>query len=185
MIGVQDLRRGHTYIEDEQIWRVIDYSHSKLGRGNASIRLKVRNVRAGSTVDKTYQSGSRVQDVQLDREDVQYLYHDGDLYYFMNSETYEQPALSASVLGEAVYYLTDGLTLELVSYKGEPIGIELPTSVDLEVTQTEPGFPGDTATGGTKPAIVKTGLKVQVPLFIRTGFLIRIDTRTGQYLTRV
>lgn len=185
MIGVQDLRKGTTYIEDGELWRVLEYAHIKAGRGNATIRVKVRNLRSGATMEKTYPSGSRVQDVRLDHATVQYLYHDGDLYYFMNTETYEQPVLSANLLGDAVGYLTDGMTLELESWEGEPITIELPTTVDLEVVQTEPGFAGDTATNATKPAIVSTGLQVQVPLFVQTGNIIRIDTRTGQYLTRV
>jgi elongation factor P len=185
MIGVQDLRKGATFIEDNELWRVLEYSHIKTGRGNATIRVKVRNQRSGGTMEKTYPSGSRVQDVRLDHAVVQYLYHDGDLYFFMNTETYEQPAINAKTLGDAVNYLTDGMSLELESYEGEPINIELPTTVDLEVIQTDPGYAGDTATNANKPARVTTGLVVQVPLFVNEGDVIRIDTRTGQYLTRV
>jgi elongation factor P len=185
MLGVQDLRKGATFIEDNDLWRVLEYSHIKSGRGNATIRVKVRNLRSGGTMEKTYPSGSRVQDVRLDHATVQYLYHDGDLYFFMNTETYEQPAINAKTLGDAVNYLTDGMSLELESYDGEPINLELPTTVDLEVLQTDPGFAGDTATNANKPARVSTGLQVQVPLFVNPGDVIRIDTRTGQYLTRV
>lgn len=185
MIGVQDLRKGTTFIEDNGLWRVLEYAHIKSGRGNATIRVKVRNLRSGGTMEKTYPSGSRVQDIRLDHATVQYLYHDGEIYYFMNTETYEQPALGTNLLGDAVHYLTDGMMLELESYEGESINIELPTSVDLEVMQTDPGFAGDTATNATKPATVSTGLQVQVPLFVNIGDKIRIDTRTGQYLTRV
>jgi elongation factor P len=185
MIGVQDLRKGATFIEENELWRVLEYSHNKTGRGNATIRVKVRNLRSGGTMEKTYPSGSRVQDVRLDHAVVQYLYHDGDLYFFMNTETYEQPAINAKTLGDAVNYLTDGMSLELESYDGEPINIELPTTVDLEVLQTDPGYAGDTATNANKPARVATGLLVQVPLFVNEGDVIRIDTRTGQYLTRV
>jgi elongation factor P len=185
MAGVQDLRKGATYIEDNELWRVLEYAHIKTGRGNATIRLKVRNLRTGGTMEKTYPSGSRVQDMRLDHATVQYMYHDGDLYYFMNTETYEQPVLSGKMLGDAVSYLTDGMMLELESYDGEPITIDLPTTVDLEVIKTDPGYAGDTATNATKPAIVSTGLQVSVPLFVDTGNTIRIDTRTGQYLTRV
>lgn len=185
MAGVQDLRKGATYIEDNELWRVLEYAHIKTGRGNATIRLKVRNLRTGGTMEKTYPSGSRVQDMRLDHATVQYMYHDGDLYYFMNTETYEQPVLSGKILGDAVSYLTDGMMLELESYDGEPITIDLPTTVDLEVIKTDPGYAGDTATNATKPAIVSTGLQVSVPLFVDTGNTIRIDTRTGQYLTRV
>jgi elongation factor P len=185
MIGVQDLRKGATFIEENDLWRVLEYSHIKTGRGNATIRVKVRNLRSGGTMEKTYPSGSRVQDVRLDHAVVQYLYHDGDLYFFMNTETYEQPAINAKTLGDAVNYLTDGMSLELESYDGEPISIDLPTTVDLEVIQTDPGFAGDTATNANKPARVTTGILVQVPLFVNPGDVIRIDTRTGQYLTRV
>lgn len=185
MIGVQDLRKGTTFLEDNELWRVLEYAHIKAGRGNATIRVKVRNLRSGATMEKTYPSGARVQDVRLDHAIVQYLYHDGDLYHFMNTETFEQPALSAETLGDAVYYLTDGMSLEMESWEGEPINIELPTTVDLEVIQTDPGYAGDTATSATKPAVVSTGLTVQVPLFVNTGDVIRIDTRSGTYLTRV
>jgi elongation factor P len=185
MIGVQDLRKGTTYIEDNDLWRVLEYEHVKTGRGNATIRVKVRNVRSSSTQTKTYPSGSRVQDIRLDHTDVQYLYNDGDLYYFMDLETSEQPVLSKALLGDGTNFLVDGMTLELESYEGEPISIQLPTTVDLEVVQTDPGFAGDTATNATKPARVTTGYQVQVPLFVNIGDKVRIDTRTGEYLTRV
>lgn len=185
MTGVQELRKGNTFIEDNELWRVLDYQHIKTGRGNATIRVKVRNLRTGSTVEKTYPSGGRIQDIRLDHATVQYLYHDGDLYFFMNTETYEQPALTAKMLGEAVNFLTDGMQIELESWEGEPITIDLPTTVDLEVVQTDPGYAGDTATNATKPAIVSTGYQVQVPLFVTTGDKVRIDTRSGEYLTRV
>ena len=185
MIGVQDLRKGTTYTEDNALWRVMDYQHVKTGRGNATIRVKVRNVRSGGTMEKTYPSGSRVQDVRLDHAEVQYLYHEGDLYTFMNTETYEQPVLPAEMLGDAVNFLVDNMVLELETYEGEAISVALPTTVDLEVMQTDPGFAGDTATNATKPAIVSTGYQVQVPLFVSIGDKVRIDTRTGAYLTRV
>ncbi len=163
----------------------MEYSHIKTGRGNATIRLKVRNLRSGGSVEKTYPSGSRVNDIRLDHATVQYLYRDGDLFFFMNTETYEQPALSAKVLGNGVNFLTDGMMIELESYEGEPITIELPTTVDLEVVQTDPGFAGDTATNATKPAMTNTGYQVQVPLFVNVGDKVRVDTRSGEYLTRV
>ena len=185
MLGVQELRKGATFIEDNELWRVLEYAHIKSGRGNATIRVKVRNVRSGGTMEKTYPSGNRVQDIRLDHAEVQYLYREGDLYTFMNTETFEQPVLAAEMLGDAVHFLTDNMMLELESYEGEPISVELPTTVDLEVIQTDPGFAGDTATNATKPATVSTGYQVQVPLFVSTGDKVRIDTRTGQYLTRV
>ena len=185
MIGVQDLKKGTTFQEDNDLWRVLEYEHVKTGRGNATIRVKVRNVRSGSAQTKTYPSGSRVQDIRLDHSEVQYLYNDGDLYYFMDLESNEQPVLSAALLGDSVNFLVDGMTLELESYEGESINVELPTTVDLEVIQTDPGFAGDTATNATKPARVSTGYQVQVPLFVSIGDKIRVDTRTGNYLTRV
>jgi elongation factor P len=185
MIGVQDLRKGVTYIEDNDLWRVLEYEHVKSGRGNATIRVKVRNVRSGSTQSKTYPSGGRVQDIRLDHADVQYLYNDGDLYYFMDLETHEQPVLTAALLDDAINFLVDGMVLALESYEGESISIELPTTVDLEVIETDPGFAGDTATNATKAAIVSTGFQAQVPLFVSVGDTIRIDTRSGAYLTRV
>jgi elongation factor P len=185
VIDVNDLRKGVTFELDGELYRVLEYSFNKPGRGNATIRTKIRNLRSGGTLDKTFTSGDRVQDVRLDHHVVQYLYNDGDLYYFMDTETYEQPALSAKILGDAVKYLTDGMQLELSTYDGEPIDIEIPLTVDLEVVTTEPGVKGDTATGATKAAKLSTGLSVMVPLFVNEGDKIRVDTRTGQYLTRV
>ena len=184
MIGVQDLRKGVTYIEDNDLWRVLEYEHVKSGRGNATIRVKVRNVRSNSNQTKTYPSGSRVQDIRLDHADVQYLYNDGDLYYFMDLETNQQPVLTAALLGDATNFLVDGMVLALESYEGESISIELPP-------HGRPGghqdrrFAGDTTTNATKAAIVSTGFQAQVPLLVSIGDKIRIDTRTGACLTRV
>jgi elongation factor P len=185
MIDVNELRKGVTFELDGELYKVLDYQHHKPGRGKATIRTTILNLRTGVSVDKNFISGDRVQDVRLDHHTVQYLYSDGDLYYFMDTETYEQPSLSAGILGEAVDYLTDGLTLELSTYEGEPIDIELPITVELEVVEAPPGFAGDTATGATKEVTLETGLKVRVPLFVEKGDCIRIDTRTGEYLTRV
>ncbi|MDH7486524.1 MAG: elongation factor P [Anaerolineae bacterium] len=185
MIGVQDLRKGVTFELDGELYRVLEFAHHKPGRGPAIIRTKLRNLRTGATIEQTFGSGQRVQDIRLDHSTVQYLYNDGDLYYFMNTETFEQPALTAEILGDAVNYLTEGLVLELETYEGEPINIELPTTVDLEVVQTEPGFAGDTATGALKEATLSTGLVVKVPLFIEEGDVVRVDTRNGSYVTRV
>lgn len=185
MIDVNQLRKGTTFELEGEIYRVLEYQHHKPGRGNAYIRTKLRNLRTGAIIDRTFLSSDRVQDIRLDHRTVQYLYNDGGLYHFMDVETYEQPALPAEVLGDAVNYLKEGVTLELSSYMGEPLDIELPITVDLMVTETEPGFKGDTATGGTKPAVLETGLKIQVPLFVEVGDIVRVDTRTGEYLTRV
>jgi elongation factor P len=185
MIGVQDLRKGVTFELDGSLYRVLDFEHRKVARGGATIRIKARDLRTGATIERTFNSGNRVQDIRLDHATVQYLFTDGDLYTFMDVDTYEQPTLSSDVLGDAVNYLKDGMTLDIVSYQGEHLDIELPTTVDLEVTYTEPGFAGDTATGATKTATVETGLQVQVPLFVETGDIIRVDTRSGTYVTRV
>ncbi|HEY64085.1 MAG TPA: elongation factor P [Caldilineae bacterium] len=185
MISVTEMRKGTVVELDGELYRVLEYHHHKPGRGNAIIRTKLRNLRSGAIVDRTFTSGERVQDVRLDHHTVQYLYRDGDLYYFMDMETFEQPALSASVLGDAVYYLKEGITVEMETYEGEPIDIQLPTTVDLEVVEAEPGFAGDTAASATKQVVVETGLKVQVPLFVNVGDVIRVDTRDGSYVTRV
>jgi elongation factor P len=185
MIGVQDLKKGATFELDGSIYKVLDYEHIKVARGGATIKVKARDLRSGATVVRSFNSGHRVQDIRLDHATVQYLYHEGDLYTFMDLETYEQPMLSAETLDDAVLYLMPEMTLEVVSYDGKPIDIELPTTVDMEVTYTEPGYAGDTATGATKEARFETGLKVQVPLFIDVGDVVRIDTRSGAYVTRV
>ncbi|MCD6290729.1 MAG: elongation factor P [Anaerolineae bacterium] len=185
MIGVTEMRKGTVVEIDGELYRVLEYQHYKPGRGNAIIRTKLRNLRSGATIDRTFTSGDRVQDVRLDHHTVQYLYRDGDTYYFMDLETFEQPGLSAEMLGDAVNYLTEGVTVEMETYEGEPIDIQLPTTVDLKVVEAEPGFAGDTASSATKQVTVETGLTVQVPLFINEGDVIRVDTRDGSYVTRV
>jgi elongation factor P len=185
MIDVTNLRKGITFELDDEIFKVLDYQHIKVARGGATIRVKVRNVRSSVTLEKTFNSGDRVQDIRLERREVQYLYPDGDLYYFMDTETYEQPALSADILGDAVNYLSDGQTLMLLTYDGEAIDVELPVTVELKVVDAEPGYAGDTAQGATKEVTVSTGVKLQTPLFVEVGDVIRIDTRDGSYVTRV
>ncbi len=185
MIPVTDLRRGVVFELDGEIYRVLEYSHHKPGRGNAYIRTRVRNLRTGAVVEKTFISGDRVQDVRLDHRTVQYLYSDGTLYHFMDTETYEEIALPREVLEDVIPYLVENMTLEMSFYEGEPLDIELPTTVDLEVVHTEPGVKGDTASAATKPATLSTGLVVQVPLFVDVGDIVRIDTRDGSYVTRV
>ena len=185
MISVTELRKGVTFESDGHLWRVLEYNHYKPGRGAAYIRTKLRNLRTKATRNRTFMSGERVQEVRLDRRRTQYLYRDGDSYYFMDTETYEQPALGGDMLQEVIPYLKEGIILDLESYEGEPIDIELPTTVELEVTNAPPGFAGDTATGATKQATLETGLKIQTPLFVQVGDVVRVDTRTGKYLTRV
>lgn len=185
MIDVNELRNGVTFELDDSLFKVIEYSHHKPGRGKATIRTKVRDLRTGAVLEKTFNSSDRVQDIRLDHQIVQFLYSDGDLYHFMDTETYEQPALNASVLGDAVHYLTEGLEVKLTFFEGEALDIELPTAVDLKVVEAEMAVKGDTATGANKSITTETGLKVQVPLFIEAGNTIRVDTRNGVYVTRV
>ena len=184
MIGVQELRKGVIIELDGVLYRVLSYDHHKTGRGNATIRTKLRNLRTGGTINKNFISGDRVQDVRLDHQTVQYMYSDGSLHYFMDVETYEQPILSDEVLGDSVVYLKEGVTVELELYEGEPVNVEMPITVDLAVVEAPPDFAGDTASGATKEVVTETGLKVTVPLFISTDDVIRVDTRTGEYLTR-
>jgi len=185
MIDVNDLRKGVTFELDGQLLRVIEYHHHKPGRGNAVIRTKVRNLRTGAQFEKTFQSGDRVQDVRIEAREMQYLYHDGDLYTFMDGRTYEQVMLDARLLEENVNYLKDGMGVVVQMNDDEPLGIEMPTAVELKVVQSEVAVRGDTATGASKYITVETGYRVQVPLFVNEGDTIRVDTRTGEYVTRV
>jgi elongation factor P len=186
MIDVNDLRKGVTFELDGSLYKVLDYAHNKPGRGNATIRIKARDIRKGTTLEKTFQSGDRVQDVRLDFHTVQYLYNDGDLYYFMDLENFEQTAIRKDILGEVgIGFLKESMEVKITSYDNEPIDIELPTTVDLKVVHAEAAVRGDTATGVTKKVQTETGAEVQVPYFVNEGDTIRVDTRTGSYLTRV
>jgi elongation factor P len=185
MIDVNELRKGVTFTMDGELYKVIDYQHYKPGRGKAVIRTKLRNLRTGSTIDKTFTSGERVQDIRLDRQTVQYLYTDGDFYYFMDVETFEQFPIPDALLEDAKPYLVENMEIELSSYEGERLDVDLPITVDLSVVEAPPGFAGDTAQGATKEVTLETGLKLNVPLFIEEGDVLRIDTRDGRYVTRV
>ncbi|HZS87642.1 MAG TPA: elongation factor P [Chloroflexota bacterium] len=185
MINTGDLKRGITIQLDNALWTILEYQHIKMGRGSAQVRIKMRNVRTGATIERTFQAGERFQRAILERRTVQYLYESEGLYHFMDNETYEQTALNADQIGDAANYLKDGMNVELLTFDDSPLGIELPLNVELRVTYTEPGFKGDTATGGTKPATLETGAVVQVPLFVKTDDVIRVDTRTNSYLERV
>ncbi len=184
MIDVNDLRKGVIFEFDGSLYRVLEYTHHKPGRGNAIIRVKMRNIRTGSTIERTFNSGDRVQDVRLDYHNVQYLYNDGDLFYFMDAETFEQPAVSRDLVGDYAGFLKEGIEVKLTFYQNEPLDIELPTTVDLKVVQAEAAVRGDTATGVTKRVTVETGQGVDVPMFVKEGDVIRVDTRTGAYVTR-
>jgi elongation factor P len=183
MIDVNNLRKGVTFVLDGILYKVLEYAHHKPGRGNATIRIKARNLRSGSTLEKTFQSGDRVQDVRLDFHNIQYLYTDGDFYHFMDTETYDQPAIRKEILGDTAGFLKEGMECKLTLYENEHI--ELPTTVDLKVTRAEHAVKGDTATGVTKQVMVETGATVQTPYFVSEGDTIRIDTRDGSYVTRV
>ncbi len=185
MIDVNDLRKGVTFELDGQLWRVLEYSHHKPGRGNATIRVKARNLRTGATLEKTFISGNQVQEARLDFHNVQYLYNDGEFYYFMDNETFEQWAIKAEVLGESAGFLKEGTECKLTFYKGEPLDVELPLTVDLQVVYAEIAVRGDTATNVMKKVRLETGVEVQVPQFVKEGDVIRVDTRTGEYVTRV
>lgn len=185
MIDVNDLRKGVTFELEGNLFKVIEYSHHKPGRGNATIKIRARNLRTGSNLEKTFISGSQVQDARLDFHNVQYLYNDGDNYYFMDQETFEQPGVSINVLGDSANFLQEGMTCKLTFYNGEALDVELPTTVDLKVIFAEVAVRGDTATGVTKKVKVETGVEVQCPNFVKEGDTIRVDTRDGTYVTRV
>jgi elongation factor P len=184
MIDVNELRKGVTFTLDHELYRVLDYQHHKPGRGKAVIRTKLRNLRTGGTIDKNFTSGDRVQDIRLDHQTVEYLYSDSDFYYFMDIETYEQFPLPNGLVEELKPFLVENMQLELSSYEGERLDAELPITVDLKVIESPPGYAGDTAQGATKEVTLETGLKLQVPLFVEEGDVLRIDTRDGRYVTR-
>ncbi len=185
MISTGDLKKGLVIQIDGEIWQVLEYNHIKMGRGSAQVRIKLRNVRRGQTVEKTFQAGEKWPRAYLDNRQVQFLYQDGNDYNFMDTESYEQFSMTRETLGDAAAYMIEGLLLDRTSYEGETIGVELPVTVDMKVIETEPGFAGDTQSGARKPATVEGGLVVQVPIFVEMGDTIRIDTRTGDYQTRV
>ena len=185
MIDVNELRKGVTFELDGNLLKVLDYSHNKTGRGNANIRIKARNLQTGANIERTFSSGQSVQDVSLDFHNVSYLYTDGDFYHFMDNETFEQPAIKKEMLGDDALFLKEGMEVKLTFYKGAPLELEMPSSVDMKVIEAETAIRGDTATGVTKKVITETGLEVQCPQFVKVGDTIRINTETGAYVTRV
>ena len=184
MLNSTELRKGIVIELNEKLYQVIEYKHIKMKR-TALVRLKLRDIIGGHTIEQTFQSDDRFTRARLEYRRMQYLYNDGDLYYFMDEENYEQMPLNGSQLGDTMDYLREGMSLEVSSYKGEIIGVEIPITVELKIIETEPGFKGDTATAGTKPARLETGITIQVPLFINEGDIIKIDTRSGDYLERI
>jgi elongation factor P len=184
MVSAGDFRNGITFEMEGGVWQIIEFQHVKPGKGAAFVRTKIRNVIAGSVVEKTFSPTDKFPTAHIDRREMEYLYNDGDLYYFMDQETYEQVPVSASELSDNFKFVKENMVCRILSYKGNVFGVEPPTFVDLEVTKTEPGFKGDTATNTLKPATLETGAEVRVPLFIDEGEKIQIDTRTGEYLGR-
>ena len=185
MIMAGDFRNGTTFEMDGQVYKIVEFQHVKPGKGAAFVRTKLKNVMNGSVLEKTFNPTEKYENAQVERKEMQYLYEDSGLYYFMDTETYEQEPLNKEQLGDASMFVKENMNVKVLSYKGNVFGVEPPTFVELEITETEPGFKGDTATGATKPAIVETGAKVLVPLFVNQGDVIRIDTRTGEYMERV
>jgi len=184
MINATELRKGIMIELEDKLYQVVDYQHVKMKR-TALARVKLRDIRGGHTVERTFPSDEKFPRVRLELRGMQYLYHDGDLYYFMDEENFEQMPIDASQLSDTINYLKEGMSLQISSYKDELIGVELPITVELQVTDTGPDFRGDTATAGTKPAILETGVTIQVPLFVNNGDIVKVDTRDGSYLERV
>ena len=184
MITAGDFRNGVTFDMDGQVVTIIEFQHVKPGKGAAFVRTKIKNVITGAVIEKTFNPNDKYPTAFIERKDMEYLYNDGDLYYFMDSETYEQTPINASVLGDNFKLVKENMVCKIMSYKGSVFGVEPPTFVQLEITKTEPGVKGDTATNVTKPAILETGAEIKVPLFINEGDKIQIDTRTGEYMSR-
>lgn len=185
MVSTNDFRTGLTIDLDGEAYQVIDFQHVKPGKGSPFVRSKLKNLRTGAVIERTFNAGEKIPRAHVERREVQYLYNDGGAYYFMDMENYDQLPLTREQLGDAVNFLKENMTLHIVMYQGKSIGVDLPNYVELKVIETAPGIRGDTATGGSKPATLETGYVVQVPLFVNTGDVLQVDTRTGLYLKRV
>ncbi len=184
-ISVNDLKNGITLELDNGLFQVVEFQHVKPGKGGAFVRSKIRNVRTGAVIDKTFNAGIKVEQAIVERQDMQFLYKDGEDYVFMNTSTYDQLHVSPGVLGEATDYLTEQMIVQIAQYQGEIIGVDIPAAVELVITDTEPGVQGDRVSGARKPATLETGKVVQVPLFVEPGDRVKVDTRSGEYITRV
>ena len=184
MVTAGDIRNGVTFEMDGNVYSIIEFQHVKPGKGAAFVRTKIRNVISGAVTEKTFNPNDKYPTAFIERKDMEYLYNDGDLYYFMDSETYEQLPISPNVLGDNFRFVKENMVCKVLSYKGNVFGIEPPNFVELQVTETEPGVKGDTATNVTKPATLETGAEIKVPIFINEGEMIRVDTRTGEYMER-
>ena len=185
MISASDFRNGITIELDNNVFQIIEFLHVKPGKGAAFVRTKLKNIKSGGVVERTFRPTEKYPQARIDRKDMQYLYSDGDLFYFMDTETYDQIALNAETIGDALKFVKENEMCKICSHNGSVFSVEPPLFVELVITDTEPGFKGDTATGATKPATVETGATVAVPLFVNQGDVIKIDTRTGEYLSRV
>lgn len=184
MISAGDFRNGATFQMDGQLYQVVEFQHVKPGKGAAFVRTKYRNIRTGAVVEHSFNPNEKFEEVQLSRDDMTYIYNDGDLYYFMHTETYEQVPVNKEMLGDGLDFLKENMEVRVLSHQGDIISVELPNFVELLVTECEPGVRGDTATNATKTCIVETGAELRVPLFINQGDVIRIDTRDGSYMER-
>ena len=185
MISAGDFRNGKTLEIEGTVYQILEFQHVKPGKGAAFVRTKLKDIKNGGVVEKTFRPTEKFPEARIDRKDMQYLYQDGDLYNFMDMETYDQIALNSDVVGDALKFVKENETVKICSHNGNVFSVEPPLFVELAITETEPGFKGDTAQGATKPAIVETGATVMVPLFVETGDVLKIDTRTGEYLSRV
>lgn len=184
MISAGDFRNGVTFEMDGSVYQILEFQHVKPGKGAAFVRTKIRNVITGSVVERTFNPSDKYPPAFVERKDMQYLYEDGGLFYFMDNETYENVPIGTDILGDSFKFVKENMDVKVLSYKGAVFGVEPPFFVELTVTQTDPGFRGDTATNATKPAVLETGAEIRVPLFIEEGDLIRVDTRTGEYMER-
>ena len=185
MISAGEFRKGITIEIDGQVWVIVDFQHVKPGKGAAFVRTKIKNVVTGNVLEKSFNPTEKFPKAHVDRKEMEYLYNDGELYYFMDNETYEQLPLNEDKVKDSLPYMKENMCMTIKFFKGEAFSVEPPNFVEMTVTETEPGFKGDTATAGNKPAIIETGAKIMVPLFIEEGDVIRVDTRTGEYMERV
>ena len=185
MISAGEFRNGVTFELDGNVFQIVEFQHVKPGKGAAFVRTKLKNVITGGVVEKTFRPTEKMPKAHIERKDYEYLYSDGDLFYFMDQESYEQMPLSSDQLGDSLKFVKENMVVKVLSYKGNVFGVEPPTFVELEISETEPGFKGDTSTGATKPAVLETGAQINVPLFVDQGDVIRVDTRTGEYMERV
>jgi len=185
MATTNDIKNGSVLSIDGQLWNVVEFQHVKPGKGGAFVRTKLKNVLSGKVVDRTFNAGTKIDFATVDRRDFQYLYRDGDGFVFMDTSDYDQITVGAATVGDAANFMLENQNVQIAIHEGDALYVELPTSVILEVTYTEPGLQGDRSSAGTKPATVETGYEIQVPLFLETGTKVKVDTRTGDYLGRV